>query len=119
MSRQFAVFAVVGLATAVVDVGLFYLLVRSGTGTVVAATVSFVAALLLNFALHLRITFSTSWSSRSMWRYAVVVAFNYGVTLLMVKISESMLTDPLPGKIASVPVVAAIGFLLSKHWVFK
>jgi putative flippase GtrA len=118
-ARQFGVFVAVGVVCAVVDVGLLWLLTRGGMAAVPAATAGFFAGLLLNFVLHLRVTFAAPWSLRAGWRYLAVVAVNYGITVACVGVSASLLGSPLPGKILSLPVIAVNGFLLSKHWVFR
>ena len=117
--RQFAVFVAVGLACAIVDIGTLQGLVALGCGALPAATVGFAAGLVLNFVLHLRVTFDARWSPRAAWRFAVVVAINYAITLALVAASDSLLGVPLPGKILSLPLIAENGFLLSKHWVFR
>lgn len=118
-SRQFLVFVSVGVACALVDIGLMQLLLHFGTAPVPAASAGFVAGLLLNFLLHMKVTFAANWSAGAAVRYAVVVAINYGITVGLVAASAHLLELPLAGKIVSLPVIAANGFVLSKHWVFK
>ncbi|MFT4840731.1 MAG: putative flippase GtrA [Planctomycetota bacterium] len=118
-SRQFVTFVAVGVACALVDIGLLHFLSQTGMQIVAATTIGFGAGLLLNFALHLRVTFATTLSRKTLWRYLAVVAINYCITLLFVTLSCELLASPLPGKIASLPVIAVNGFLLSKHWVFN
>ncbi|MCK5942631.1 MAG: GtrA family protein [Planctomycetes bacterium] len=117
-SRQFVVFVLVGATCALVDIGLMELLLRSGTAPVPAASVGFAAGLLLNFALHLRVTFDAEWSAGAAWRFAAVVAINYGITVGLVSASAHLLDAALPGKIVSLPLIAVNGFVLSKRWVF-
>jgi hypothetical protein len=52
-------------------------------------------------------------------RYMAVVLANYAPTLFIVKIFHDFLSMPVCGKIASLPLVAIIGFLLSKYWIYK
>ena len=118
-NRQFVVFVAVGVACALLDVGLLHFLTRAGMHVVAATTIGFCAAILLNFSLHLRVTFAATWSHSTLWRYLAVVMLNYCITLLFVTVSCELVAGPLPGKILSIPVIAVIGFLLSKHWVFK
>lgn len=117
--RQFAVFVAVGLLCAAVDVGLLTTMTSLGSTPVTATTAGFFAGLVLNFVMHLRVTFAAPWSPAAARRYLTVVAINYGVTVAFVEASVSLLETPLPGKIASLPVIAVNGFLLSKHWVFR
>lgn len=118
-SRQFAVFVSVGVVCAIVDVGTLQLLVWGGSDPLFAATAGFFGALLLNFVLHLRVTFAATWSRRAVWRYLLIVAFHYGVTLGFVAASDGLGLGPLPGKLVSLPLIAANGFLLCRHWVFR
>ncbi len=88
-SRQFAVFVSVGVVCAIVDVGTLQSLVWGGSDPLAAATAGFFCALLLNFVLHLRVTFAATWSRRAVWRYLLIVAFHYGVTLGFFDVSEA------------------------------
>lgn len=118
-NRQFVIFVAVGIVCTLVDVGLLYLLSSNGTNVMLATTVGFAASLAMNFALHLRVTFAATWSQKTYWRYLTIVALHYFVTLAFVAVSVEFFSDPLPGKILSLPLIAVNGFFLSKHWVFK
>lgn len=119
LQRQFLLFVAGGLLTALIDIGLMQLALRAGLPSLTAASIGFVAGLAVNYAFHARVTFARLSQSHSMWRYLVVVGVNYGLTLLLVALAHVLLDNPLAGKLISLPVVAANGFLLSKFWVFK
>ncbi|RFP11908.1 MULTISPECIES: GtrA family protein [unclassified Duganella] len=119
LQRQFLVFVAGGVLSALVDIGLMQLLLGAGAAPLAAASAGFVAGLMVNYAFHARVTFARLTQRHSLPRYLCVVALNYGITLLLVWLAQTLLGMPLAGKLASLPVVAANGFLLSKFWVFK
>lgn len=119
ISRQFAIFVGVGIACAVIDIGLMQLLTWAGMHYMLATTLGFAAGLAMNFMLHTRITFQATYSHRALVRFAAVVATNYLLTLLTVTLFHAWLDMPLLGKVVSLPLVAANGFLLSKYWVYR
>ncbi|WP_373988815.1 GtrA family protein [Duganella sp. BuS-21] len=120
LQRQFMVFVAGGVLSALVDIGLMQLLLSSGAAPLAVATsAGFAAGLMLNYAFHARVTFSRMTQRHSLLRYACVVALNYAITLAVVALAQSLLGMPLVGKLLSLPLVAANGFLLSKYWVFK
>ncbi|HEB52542.1 MAG TPA: GtrA family protein [bacterium] len=118
-SRQFLVFVAVGGLCALVDIGLMQLLIAGGSAPVPAASIGFVAGLLLNFLLHVKVTFRAPWSPTAALRYAAVVLGNWAITVGFVAASHELLASALPGKVLSLPLIAANGFLLSKYWVFE
>lgn len=119
LQRQFLLFVAGGVLTALVDIGLMQLALRAGVPSLAAASLGFAAGLAVNYAFHARVTFARLSNRHSMLRYLAVVAVNYGLTLLLVALAQALLANPLAGKLISLPVVAANGFLLSKFWVFK
>lgn len=117
--RQFLVFVAGGVLTAAIDIGLMQLALSQGVAPLPAATFGFAAGLAVNYAFHARVTFARLTRRHSLLRYLVVVALNYGLTLLLVALAQALAGHPLAGKLISLPLVAANGFLLSKYWVFK
>ncbi|QKV51752.1 GtrA family protein [Comamonas antarctica] len=117
--RQFAVYIGVGVACALIDIGLMQLLSRLGAHYMVATTAGFVAGLAVNFLLHAHVTFRAGYSHRALARYLVLVLANYALTLLVVSLFHAWLDMPLAGKIVSLPFVAINGYLLGKHWVYR
>lgn len=107
-----------GLSTAA-DVGVMQLLAFAGITYLLATTCGYIFGLIVNFLFHSRFTFSSKMSHRTLCRFIVGVAANYLNTLVFVYIAYSYLGNPLIGKIASLPIVTATGFLLGKHWIFK
>jgi putative flippase GtrA len=118
-SRQLATFLAVGIASAALDVGLLAGLLRLGVAYEIATTVAFFVALAFNYFSHAQVTFRARRTLRSMARYATLVVFNYGLTLVMVTLSHAWLDGVMAGKIASLPLVAIVGFVGGRHWVFR
>lgn len=117
--RQFAVFIGVGITCAAIDIGLMQLLTWGGMHYMIATTLGFAAGLVVNFRMHTRITFRTSYSHSALMRFMVVILTNYLLTLLSVSLFHSWLDMALLGKVLSLPLVAINGFLLSKYWVYR
>ncbi len=117
--KKFYIFIVVGIACALIDIGLMQLLIWFEVYYIVAATLGFFVGLIANFLLHTNITFSTNYSHTALVRFASVVLINYCITLFMVYLFQVIVSMPLLGKLISLPFVAINGFLLSKNWVFK
>jgi len=117
--RQFGVFVAGGLLCAGIDVGLMQLLIVQGFHHTTAASVGFVAGLMVNYAFHSRVTFDQAASKASFARYMCVVGLNYVLTLGCVALAASLADNPLAGKILSLPMVAVNGYLLSRYWIFK
>ncbi|MDE2606452.1 MAG: GtrA family protein [Burkholderiales bacterium] len=118
-SRQFLVFATGGVVSALVDIGSMLLLLRSGVTLLTGTSCAFVFGLAVNYMFHAHITFQTQRSLSSAGRFLIIVGVNYLTTLAFVFAGQALLASPLAGKIASLPVVAVTGFLLSKHWAFR
>lgn len=119
VTRQFAVFLVGGVASAVVDVGVMLLLLRAAMPATAAAAVGFGAGLLVNYAFHSRVTFQAAATRANFARYLCVVALNCLLTVACVDIAASMFGSPVAGKILSLPLVAFNSFLLGKYWIFR
>lgn len=117
--RQFALFVAGGLLCALVDIGLLQALVSAGLHYTSATTAGFLAGLVVNYGFHSRVTFGRDAAAASFARFLCVVGANYLLTMACVALSVSLLGAPLPGKIASLPLVALNGFVLGKLWIFK
>lgn len=119
VSPQFAIFIAGGVLCAAIDIGLMQLLIHNGLGNVAAASAGFGAGLLVNYLFHAKITFQSTTGGANFARYLCVVGINYLITIGFVAMGAALFDWPLAGKLASLPVVAINGFLLSKYWIFK
>lgn len=116
---QFLVFVAGGVLSALADIGLMQALLAAGIAPLAAASAGFAAGLLINYGFHAKVTFKRLGGGGAVARYLCVVALNYALTLAMVALAQHCFGMPLAGKLASLPLVAVNGYLLSKHWVFK
>ncbi len=119
--RRFLRYIAVGLASTVVDVLCVALLLQAGLGYPLAVSLGFAGGLAVNYLLHVAYTFGARPRAVSQAiRYAAVVGLNYFLTLAIVWFGHEVLgAAVLAAKVASLPLVAATGFLLSKYWVFR
>jgi putative flippase GtrA len=119
VTRQFLVFVLGGLLSACVDIAVMTLLLHRGIGSLAATTIGFIAGLAVNYLYHARFTFGVRATAASAAKYLSIVGINYVVTVVMVSSADHMFASPLAGKVASLPVVAGAGFLLSRRWAFR
>lgn len=115
----FLIYITGGVLSAIVDIGTLQLLLFNGLPTIPATTAAFAVGLLVNYAFHSRVTFDQRGSRSSFARYLCVVALNYTLTIAIVTAVEHMAGSALAGKLVSLPVVAVVGYLLGKLWIFK
>ena len=118
-ARRFVLYVSVGVLCAIIDIGLMHLLLRLGIHYLAAATAGFFTGFVVNFALHTRVTFRSSYSHGALARFSAVVVLNYILSVLIVFAFQKLWLMPLLGKLVSLPLVAVNGFLLSKHWVYR
>ena len=118
-SRQFIVFCVVGIISAITDVGSLLELIYLGVPTYLAVTIAFFFGLLVNSWLHDTFTFQIRLTTQISVRFLMVAVMNYLFTLGVVLLFELLGLSYIVGKIISLPLVAIHGFLWSRLWVFK
>jgi putative flippase GtrA len=117
--RQFMVYIVVGVLTAILDIGTMQLLLLAGVAYPLAVSVGFGVGLLFNYLMQQRVTFKAAHSFKSLWRYALLLLLNYLLTLGCVELGVRMLDSILLGKLLSLPLVAVNGFVLGRYWVYR
>jgi putative flippase GtrA len=117
--RQLALFVAGGIVCALTDVGLMQLLIAAGVHFASATTAGFLAGLVVNYSFHTRVTFATAATPANFARYLCVVGLNYLLTLACVALSVALVGSALPGKLLSLPLVAASGFAFAKYWIFR
>lgn len=116
---QFLLYLSGGVLSALIDIGLMQLLLAGGLGVLTATSAGFLGGLLVNYLFHAHITFKQPRSRSSFVRYMCLVGANYLLTLLIVAIAVWLCGSALVGKLLSLPIIAANGFLLGKYWIFK
>lgn len=123
LQNRFLVYVTGGVLSAAIDIGAMKLLLNGGLPTIPATTIAFVVGLLFNYGYHARVTFAQAGAPNagagSFARYLCVVAANYVVTIALVSLGDALLGSPVAGKLVSLPVVAVVGYLLGKIWIFK
>ncbi len=119
LSRQFLVYLAVGVLCAIVDIGLMQILIGLKVSALISASCGFAAGLMLNFALHSRVTFGVSYAHGQVVRYLMLVLVNYLMTILLVSLTDLWWGHALAGKIISLPLVALNGFVLGRFWIFN
>ncbi len=121
-SLQFLRYVVSGGVSASVDIAILAALIWVGAERVVATAVAFLGGAVFNYTMHRRFTFQTKQpaSGRELFRYACVVAFNMVLTAGLVELLTGVLgVNLFVSKVATLPVVAGSGFVLSKAFVFR
>ena len=119
MTGQFLVYIVVGLLSAMIDIGTMQALLWFALDYRIAVSVAFAVGLTFNYLCHERVTFRAKRSVGTIVRYGILVLANYGLTLLCVHLSVTHLDSVLTGKLVSLPLVAINGFLWGRYWVFR
>jgi len=111
----------VGGLSYLVDVGLLVLL-HSGAGTPLwlATTAGYWCSVVVNFSGN-RLVLGRAGApvSRSAVRYGVLLALNYGVTVVTVAGLASAGVEPVVAKTGCVVVLAVVNYLLYRRWVFR
>lgn len=118
-SARFAIYVTGGLLSALTDIGVMQASMLAGITVYAATSLGFCAGLLVNFAFHAKVTFKSAPDIRSFGRYLSVVALNYGLTMACVATSLTLVGNGLVGKVLSLPLIAAIGYVLSKRWIYR
>ncbi len=119
--RRFTTFILVGGFSALIDVGLVGLLLYAHFPDMASVTIGFLAGVIANYILHAKVTFQvTSMTAGSITRYLTVLFINYLITVGIIQILSIVFETPtLVGKIISLPIIAIVGFTLSRYWVFR
>jgi putative flippase GtrA len=118
--RQGLVFLAVGGASALIDAGLFWLLVTLGMWPVLASVISFLSAFVVNYRGNRDLVFRARASKGALIRYSILVAVNLGMSAGGVAIGTGLLgLAPIVAKLATMVVVALINFFVMRYWVFR
>ncbi len=119
-NNRFIRFIIVGAVSAAVDISSTWGMAHICSSFYIPVTTGFIIGLLCNYVLHTLFTFSSTISvSRQLPRFLAVVVLNYLQTILIVYLAMNHAgLSTVHAKIASLPFVAAAGFLLSRYWVY-
>lgn len=119
LDRRFIIYISVGILSAIVDICIMQISQSIGFHFVLAASIGFLAGFIVNYILHLNVTFQSIGSIKILGRFISVVALNYALTVIFVLLSVKYLNSAIEGKLFSLPLVALNGYFLSKFWVFR
>ena len=114
-------FGVVGILSAVLDVGTVWMLSGTNLPDEVSLSVGFFLGLVVNYILHSVYTFERSVQfSPRVAKFAATAAANYAITLTTVDILTRYVGLTLVfAKCLSLLAVATVGFVSSKFWIFN
>lgn len=115
----FITYCLVGLASALIDVGGLKVLSEFyHVADLYAITIAYIMGMLCNYALHNILTFNVKMSKRSFVRYLIVVVFNYILSLLLISLLQITGISLILSKVITLPVISITGFILSKKWIY-
>lgn len=118
--RQSASYIVVGMGTALLELGLFQLLLWLGVGVVISNVVATVVATGTNFLLNRNVTFqSASNPIRSALLYTLLFICNMAISSLVV---SALIDDGVPSALAKGCMqlcVAVWNFVIYRKIIFK
>lgn len=127
LAGQFVRFCAVGAVGFVVDAGLLWLLLSSGTmGPYGGRVVSFLVAATVTWALHRSFTFPDARRERCgrQWLHFVAVngvgaLVNYGVYALLIATTVLFAHHPVLAVAAGSAVALVVNFTANRLWVFR
>jgi putative flippase GtrA len=121
-SGQAVRFLVVGLLSYVVDVATLWTTVSLlGWPLLVGTTAAFAVAFVVNFGLGRSWVFRATAhrSGPQVVRYAILVAVNYLLTLVLVSLLTGLGLGLILAKTLTVAVNAVLNFFVGRHWVYR
>jgi len=116
---KFVIYVLVGCVSATIDLISLWVLVGQITPQWLAVTLAFVAGFFFNAWAHALFTFEAPLTQQNGIRFTAVVGVNYLLTLLIIEVLTAFSLSLIAAKVVALPIIAASGFLLSKHWAFK
>ena len=122
-TRSFAIFILVGGLTAFLYIGLLaFFLELLAFDYRIGVSIAYLIAISFHFMMNRWATFRAHNENPTpqMIRYLMFAGFNYLLTLAVVWLFVEILrTAPYTGVAVAVIVTTGIGFVISKHWIFK
>lgn len=116
---QFLIFLIGGCASAFIDISATMLSNMYIKNVIYSATIGFFSSFLFNYTFHLKITFAAKGSQKVLIKFFAVVFINYlimlsGIYLLTVLLGIHLMYS----KLITLFIVAIVGFILAKRFVF-
>lgn len=118
---QLIKFLLVGISSALVDVGGLYLFSKIlKWNNELSVTIAFLLGLCFNYFAHTYFTFQKKADVGNLTKYLILVLINYLNTLSLIYVlSEWLGIDIIIAKIITLPIIAITTFVISKNWVYK
>ena len=117
--HKFVVYVLVGCVSATIDLVSLWLLIGLNMKQWLAVTLAFMAGFVFNAWAHALFTFESPLTQQIGIRFTAVVGVNYLLTLLIIETLTAFSLSLIAAKVVALPIIAASGFLLSKHWAFR
>lgn len=117
--RQVAAFLVVGGLSAAIDAGVFLLLTALGMHPVLASSIGFMSAFVVNFGGNRRVVFRAAAAPGQLWRYIALVVLNLGLSAGIVGAGIAVGMHPVLAKGLSLVIIAVFNFMAMRQWVFR
>jgi len=118
---QFVAYSFVGLAAALVNLGIFMVLYYSGEAIQFAAPIAFIVAAAANYLLSILFVFRHKAKWGSIWEiiiYCVVVLIGAALDLLITKSAVNLGSPAVIAKIIATALVLTLNFLGRRYLVF-
>ena len=116
--RRVVLFSAVGVVNTLLSLAVYSALVSVRAWYLVAAPVAFAAGALNGYLLNARFTFRRPRSRRSLVRYVLAQATAAGVADVLLWTLVAATREQLASYAATLVLVAAGSFLVSRAWVF-
>jgi putative flippase GtrA len=116
---KFVVYVLVGCVSATIDLISLWVLIGLNTTQWLAVTLAFIAGFFFNAWAHALFTFEAPLTQQAGIRFTAVVGVNFLLTLLIIEAMTAVSLSLFAAKLIALPIIAASGFLLSKHWAFE
>ena len=116
---KFVIYVIVGSVSAIIDLLILSIFISLNTKQWLAITVAFIAGFAFNLKAHSLFTFVSPLTRISGIRFTAVAAINYLLTLAIIETLTASSFSLITAKLASLPIIAASGYLLGRLWAFK
>ena len=123
LEQSFFKFGLVGAATA----AIYFLVLASLLELLkadykLAVSIAYIVSVTFQFNANKYFTFKAERKNvvHQLTKYLILLIINYLITMLVVRfVVEKLGLTAYHGVLASVPLIMVVGYLLSKHWIFK
>jgi putative flippase GtrA len=111
-------FLIVGGLSAAIDAGVFVLLTWLNVPPVLASSISFLSAFVVNFKGNQQMVFRVRANRWQLFRYIALVLVNLGLSAGLVALGVAVGLNPIVAKAISMVLIAAFNYVAMRWWVF-